>query len=106
MRPNLSSSVTVFTGMIALVCWHICINLQAQGEILDDIYLASDDYPSSLHEVSHWLAEQMDVVITEEAQPRSGGSKQCSNRRLHTSGYQFKYPSFREGYKSLLLLSF
>ncbi|WP_261843054.1 SDR family oxidoreductase [Aliamphritea ceti] len=78
------------------------LNLQAQGEILDDIYLASDDYPSSLHEVSHWLAEQMDVVITEEAQPRSGGSKQCSNRRLHTSGYQFKYPSFREGYKSLV----
>lgn len=78
------------------------LNLQAQGEILDDIYLASDDYPSSLHEVSHWLAEQMDVVITEEAQPRSGGSKQCSNRRLYASGYQFKYPSFREGYKSLV----
>ena len=78
------------------------INMQSKGDVLENIYLASDDYPSSLHEVSHWLADQMGVVIREEAQPRSGGSKQCNNRQLHASGYQFKYPSFREGYKTLL----
>ncbi|MBN3562044.1 SDR family oxidoreductase [Aliamphritea spongicola] len=78
------------------------INLELQGEPLEDIYLASDDYPSGLHEVSHWLAKEMGVEITEEAAPRSGGSKKCTNRRLHASGYRFEYPDFRAGYKDLI----
>ena len=36
------------------------------------------------------------------AKKRSAGSKRCSNKRLPDSGYQFKYPSFREGYGEML----
>lgn len=74
----------------------------SQEQILAPIYLASDDDPVSLHEVSDWLAEQLDIAITDTSARRTIGSKRCSNKLLKETGYQFKYPSFREGYPQLI----
>lgn len=78
------------------------INKQGRGEPLEDIYLASDGHPCTLHEVSHWLAAQMGRRLTDLAPPREGGSKRCSNQRLLDSGYRFLYPGFRDGYMDLI----
>lgn len=72
------------------------------GQPLDPIYLASDDEPAALHEVSAWLAEQLGVEITDRSATRRAGSKMCSNRRLRATGYNFRYPSYREGYGAIL----
>ena len=55
-----------------------------------------------------WLGEQLGVSPLRSAAAssppshRRAGSKRCRNRRLLESGYEFLYPTFREGYASLL----
>jgi hypothetical protein len=54
-----------------------------------------------LYDVSEWLAKKLGVSLTER--PASSRSvRRCSNKKLLDSGYQFQYPSFREGYTQLL----
>lgn len=74
---------------------------------IDDLYLASDCCPVALHEVQQWLAQQLGYPndhLTPSASPSRmlRSSKRCSNRRLLESGYQFRYPSFKEGYTQLI----
>ena len=81
------------------------------------LYIAVDDEPAPLDEVLCWLATRLGVPEPPLA-PRSplkpgaeaGGnaasrlraSKRCRNARLRASGFQFLYPSYREGYAALL----
>lgn len=71
---------------------------------VDDLYLASDCEPAPLHEVMSWLAKQLKVEATETIQSplRRRASKRCQNARLLASGYEFCYPSYREGYAQVL----
>ena len=75
-----------------------------QGKALEDIYLGSDCEPATLHDVMTWLAKQLKVETTETMQSplRRRASKRCDNSRLISSGYTFRYPSFREGYQQVL----
>ena len=80
------------------------------------LYLAVDDEPAPLDAVLRWLAVQLGMPeppFTDatplkpgaEARPsalRSRASKRCRNARLRASGFQFRYPSYREGYAALL----
>ncbi|MBY4678642.1 SDR family oxidoreductase [Marinobacterium arenosum] len=78
------------------------IGMKLHGETLAPIYLASDDRPASLHEVTEWLAGQLGVEITDYGFGRFSGSKRCSNQLLKSTGYRFKYPSYREGYGEMI----
>lgn len=70
---------------------------------LDDprpLYLAVDDEPAPLCEVYRYVA-----ALVGGPEPDVDGSvkktrsnKRCSNALLTTSGYAFRYPSYREGY--------
>jgi len=75
-----------------------------EGESVEELYLATDCEPAPLHDVMAWLARQLKVEATETIQSplRRRASKRCSNARLLESGYQFRYPSFREGYAQVL----
>ncbi|ERS88290.1 SDR family oxidoreductase [Halomonas sp. PBN3] len=75
-----------------------------EGEGIDDLYLATDCEPAPLHDVMAWLAKQLKVEATATIQSplRRRASKRCSNARLLESGYQFRYPTFREGYAQVL----
>ena len=78
------------------------IERQRRGEPIEQLYLASDNEPAPMAEVVNWLAMQLKVDRARFA-PNSGGlGKRCSNRRLHESGYQFRYPDYRAGYAALL----
>ncbi|WP_420554760.1 SDR family oxidoreductase [Neptuniibacter marinus] len=72
------------------------------GEPLETIYLATDDTPATMYDVTHWMAQRLNTKITSESATRRAGSKRCSNRRLKESGYIFKYPNYKEGYTALL----
>lgn len=81
------------------------------------LYLGVDDTPAPLDEVLCWLAQQLGVPEPPRvAQPphkpgaetrstaamRLRASKRCRNDRLRASGFQFRYPSYRDGYAALL----
>ncbi|MBK8184081.1 MAG: SDR family oxidoreductase [Candidatus Competibacteraceae bacterium] len=81
------------------------------------VYVAVDDEPAPLDEVLCWLAAQLGAPepplasqsplkpgadARGNAMPRLRASKRCRNARLRASGFQFRYPSYREGYAALL----
>ena len=78
------------------------IDLLDRGQTLQPIYLASDSEPVTQHQLRNWLATQMRVKLVEET-VELGAVRRCSNRQLLESGYRFKYPTYREGYLSLIV---
>jgi len=82
-------------------------NVRLAGASLDPLYIGSDQAPVSQWELVNWVAAQMAVkqVINPElrvsdAIPNKG--KQLSSHALQNLGYQFIYPSYVQGYQSLL----
>jgi nucleoside-diphosphate-sugar epimerase len=71
-----------------------------------EIYNATDDEPVSQYDFFAWLAAQLNKemppsVSADSSAGRKRGvtNKRISNQRLKQEfGYQFKYPTFREGY--------
>ncbi|WP_024461614.1 SDR family oxidoreductase [Marinimicrobium sp. LS-A18] len=78
------------------------IERHRQGCPIESLYLASDDEPAPMAEVVNWLAMQMKVDQARFAPDDGGLGKRCDNRRLRASGYEFRYPSYRNGYEMLL----
>jgi len=81
----------------------------------DPIYLGVDHEPATLHTIAEWLATRPGVSPSQTSTSarstpqirlrdasRSRTNKRCSNARLIHSGYRFLYPTFREGFASLL----
>lgn len=73
----------------------------------DNLYIAVDNQPSLSCEVYEWLAEQLSVGTIEHAEPTENSrlmrsNKRLSNARLRATGYEFIYPSYQEGYASLI----
>jgi nucleoside-diphosphate-sugar epimerase len=70
------------------------------------LYLGVDCLPAPECEVMDWLADALGVPRP----PRGGGSapgpqrgnRRCRNDRLLASGYRFRYPTYREGYRAVL----
>jgi nucleoside-diphosphate-sugar epimerase len=77
------------------------INLFESGKPIEQVYLASDCQPVTQHEIRRWLAQRLSVDLVEES-VAEGLVRRCSNRLLLESGFNFKYPSFREGYAALI----
>lgn len=72
------------------------------GNALAPVYLASDDAPTPIAEITRWLAEQMGVAITTEAPIQRGGSKRCRNTLMRATGYELIYPDYRRGFADLV----
>lgn len=83
----------------------------------ETLYVAVDDDPAPLDEVLNWLADQLGVPqppcipqpplkpgaeTRRDPAARMRASKRCRNARLRASGFQFRYPSYRDGYAALL----
>lgn len=87
-----------------------CVNVMQHLMLLNnpaELYIAVDNEPTLTCEVYEWLAEQLSIAKIDHISPSETSrimrsNKKLSNQRLLDSGYQFKYPSFREGYLSLL----
>lgn len=71
------------------------------------VLLAVDREPAPEAEVLAWLAVRLGAPPPRRAAPdpdsrRAGSNKRCSSRRLVDLGYEFRFPTFREGYGALL----
>jgi len=84
------------------------------GRARDEPVLVVDDEPVDKHEFADWLADECGVTRPEKrskaeriadgdlsmaAKRRIQTSKRCSNDRLRSLGYEYTYPTFREGYR-------
>ena len=83
--------------------WHLMRLRSPQN-----LYLGVDDAPVDQREVISWMAEQLSIPIprasAEEKDARASkmSNKRCKNDRLKKSGYQFLYPTYKDGYQSAL----
>ena len=81
----------------------------------DEIYLGVDHEPADRRTVAAWLAgrfgkprtsgpasDEKPPVTNRRRTNERRTNKRCSNARLLDSGYQFQYPTYREGYAALL----
>jgi hypothetical protein len=68
------------------------------------LYLGVDSDPAEEAVVLRWLAGTLGAPPPRPAPPGPGtrGSKRCRNDLLLSTGYEFRYPSFRDGYAELL----
>jgi nucleoside-diphosphate-sugar epimerase len=81
----------------------------------DEVVLVVDDEPVSKWAFADWLAAECgepeppkrtkkerlgDPDLSEAARRRILTSKRCSNDYLHELGYDFAYPTYREGYRA------
>jgi len=71
---------------------------------LENCYLASDCEPVRLDEMVAWVREQLpcDKPGPDARKGGRAGSKRCNNRRLLDSGFHFRYPDFRVGYREMI----
>lgn len=75
----------------------------ALGVALAPVYNGVDDEPVPMHEVTDWLAAHLAVPApAHEAVPAAGQGKRVSNARIRALGFDLAYPSFRQGYESVL----
>ncbi|ABK02299.1 NAD-dependent epimerase/dehydratase [Arthrobacter sp. FB24] len=86
---------------------HLCTMAAEPGPV----YLGVDNDPAELGEVQRFLADELGLPRPSSdapdgdgggREPSRGGNKRCSNALLRGTGFEFAYPSFREGYRSIL----
>jgi nucleoside-diphosphate-sugar epimerase len=71
-------------------------------------YLGVDREPAALCDVYRWIATRLGLPAppvrpgAAGGRRRSPGNKRCRSDRLAASGYAFRYPTFREGFGTLL----
>jgi len=77
---------------------------QLNGVHLENYYLASDDKPATQWEVISWLADKMQAKppVMKMGDETASMNKRCNNQRLKALGYEFKFPSYKEGYSKIL----
>jgi nucleoside-diphosphate-sugar epimerase len=72
------------------------------------LYLGVDNEPASRREVLSFIADVIGappprpVPRPTEPRRRPATNKRCDNARLVGSGYRLRYPTYREGYRSLI----
>jgi len=83
----------------------------------EELLVAVDDEPVEKWRFADWLADECGVKrpakrtkadrleddgLSEPARRRVLTSKRCSNDRLRELGYEFRYPTYREGYRDAI----
>ena len=72
------------------------------------LYLGVDCEPAPKGEVQRWIAGALGAPPPRVADSDASGSrttrsnKRCRNDRLLASGYRFRYPTYREGYRAVI----
>ena len=67
------------------------------------LYLAADCEPATQCAVMIWIAERLGLPAPSTTDAGDGRlGKRCRAARLVASGYEFEYPSYREGYGAVI----
>lgn len=68
-----------------------------------ELVVGTDHDPATRAEILRWLAGKLDIPIPEEEGPLPASlNKRIRNQRLLETGYDFIYPTFREGFDMML----
>ena len=90
------------------------VHLCTMDAVPEPVYVGVDSEPAELGEVLGFLAAELGLpqpasdsadsggAATSGGEPSRGGNKRCSNALLRGTGFEFQYPSFREGYRAIL----
>jgi len=68
----------------------------------DGTYVAVDDEPVHRHDLARWMSERVGRPHGELVDETRTPNKRCSNDRLRSTGWEPRYPTYREGYAPLL----
>lgn len=88
-------------------CAGIVAHLIQQAEknnTVSPVYIGVDNNPESMHTLFHWLAKEIDIKLDDNYKTPARGNRRCSNHLIRQSGYTFKYPDYKAGYKEELRL--
>ncbi|MGG6381277.1 SDR family oxidoreductase [Paenarthrobacter sp. NEAU-H11] len=68
------------------------------------VYVGVDNDPADLGTVLRFLAAELGLAEPPvgDAGPARGGNKRCRNDLLRSTGFEFAFPSFREGYRDII----
>jgi len=66
----------------------------------EKIYCVNDDMPALESDVLAWLQGRETSVASQSDVQASG--RRVSNQLLHSTGWQPRYPSYRNGYRQLV----
>ena len=89
---------------------HLLARLLANAPV-DPVYIGVDDEPADEADVLRWLATRLGAPappVAADAETdvpptgRAATNKRCRNRRLRESGYDCRFPTYREGYGALI----
>ncbi len=72
------------------------------GNGRNEVVLVTDDEPVRKPVLADWLADECGVSHPQRAEPtseRARASKRCSNEKLREMGCEYRYPTYREGYR-------
>ncbi|MDO6824026.1 NAD-dependent epimerase/dehydratase family protein [Marinobacter sp. 1_MG-2023] len=71
---------------------------------LDTCYVASDCEPVRLDDVVDWVRQQVPCAepVADARKGGRAGSKRCNNHRLLQTGFTFRYPDYRAGYRAMI----
>lgn len=86
------------------------LSLATGGHAVQGCYIGVDNEPARKNDVERWLATRLGIDYpqpnylgdSDSSSQRNVGSKRCSNQRLLNSGFQFRYPGFRDGYGEII----
>lgn len=99
-QPHYSNRIHVDDAARAIE--HLILR-DSVGLTVEACYNVSDKEPALLSDVVNWMRAEADVTeYSGEQLNRRGGSKRVSSRLLQNTGFEFLYPSFREGYLAML----
>ena len=81
------------------------IGLAMRSEKLELIYLASDDTPEISVNVYMYVASLLNISCDENYIQKPIAEiqgKRCNNTRLKNTGFRLRYPSYKDGYASIV----
>ncbi|WP_347109098.1 SDR family oxidoreductase [Paenarthrobacter sp. S56] len=80
------------------------VHLATMPQRPESVYLGVDDEPAEYGDVLRFLAKELQLPEPPVGPASDGGAgdKRCSNRRLRSTGFEFTYPTYKEGYRAIL----
>ncbi len=81
----------------------VASGLPSSHSVFPAVAIAVDDEPVPMATVAAWLAAELGVTLPIDPAPdKQATGKRCRNSELKDLGWEPAYPTFREGYRSLL----
>jgi len=80
------------------------VHLVSMASMPAPVYVGVDNDPADLGDVLRFLGSELgcpEPPVGSAGEAR-GGNKRCSNALLRNTGFEFAYPSFRDGYRDIL----